>query len=208
MTKPKFLDVFTHHWRPLLVVFIIAIGYNALSYIFKTFSLAYLDEFQGVSANVTSGAVMMAGLVALVTVPVFGELCDKFGSKTVIMAGGALATAFAFIFLALLQSSSTFMVYLAIAIGTGILAPMMFSAQGSFLSRQFPPESRSTGVGTAREIGTAVAGGLAPLGALSLVVSSPTNSTVGVGWVLVSAGLLVVVGALFDQGKRYTTELI
>lgn len=206
MTKPRFLDVFTHHWRPLLVVFIIAIGYNALSYIFKTFSLAYLDEFQGVSANVTSGAVMMAGLVALVTVPIFGELCDKFGSKTVIMAGGALATVFAFIFLALLQSSSTFMVYLAIAIGTGILAPMMFSAQGSFLSRQFPPESRSTGVGTAREIGTAVAGGLAPLGALSLVVSSPTNSTVGVGWVLVSAGLLVVVGALFDQGKRYTTE--
>lgn len=204
--KPKFSDVFVHHWKPLLVVFVIAIGYNALSYIFKTFSLAYLDEFQGVSANVTSGAVMVAGMIAIVTVPIFGELCDKFGSKMVIMVGGALSTVFAFIFLALLQESSTFMVYLAIAIGTGVLAPMMFSAQGSFLSRQFPPESRSAGVGTAREIGTAVAGGLAPLGALSLVVTSPTNSTNGVGWVLVTAGLLVAVGALFDQGKRYTTE--
>ncbi|GAA1558891.1 MULTISPECIES: MFS transporter [Brevibacterium] len=203
---PKFFDVFIHHWRPLLVVFIIAIGYNALSYIFKTFSLAYLDEFQGVSANVTSGAVMVAGMVAIVTVPAFGELCDKFGSKTVIMAGGALSAVFAFMFLALLQESSTFMVYLAIAIGTGVLAPMMFSAQGSFLSRQFPPESRSAGVGTAREIGTAVAGGLAPLGALSLVVSSPSNSTTGVGWVLVIAGVLVAVGALFDQGRRYSTE--
>lgn len=203
---PRFADVFVHHWQPLLVVFIIAIGYNALSYIFKTFSLAYLDEFQGISANVTSGAVMVAGMVAIVTVPIFGELCDRFGSKTVIMAGGALSMVFAFVFLALLQESSTFMVYLAIAIGTGVLAPMMFSAQGSFLSRQFPPESRSAGVGTAREIGTAVAGGLAPLGALSLVVSSPTNSTIGVGWVLVAAGLLVVVGAMLDQGKRYTTE--
>ena len=204
--KPKFSDVFVHHWRPLLVVFVIAIGYNALSYIFKTFSLAYLDEFQGVSANVTSGAVMVAGLVAIVTVPLFGEACDRIGSKMVIMVGGALSMVFAFIFLALLQDASTLLVYVAIAIGTGILAPMMFSAQGSFLSRQFPPESRSTGVGTAREIGTAVAGGLAPLGALSLVVSSPTNSTVGVGWVLVAAGLLVAVGALFDQGKRYTSE--
>lgn len=149
---------------------------------------------------------MVAGMVAIVTVPIFVELCDRFGSKTVIMAGGALSIVFAFIFLALLQESSTFMVYLAIAIGTGVLAPMMFSAQGSFLSRQFPPESRSAGVGTAREIGTAVAGGLAPLGALSLVVSSPRNSTVGVGCVLVTAGLLVVVGAMVDQVKRYTTE--
>lgn len=203
---PKFFDVFVHHWRPLAVVFIIAIGYNAVSYIFKTFSLAYLDEFQGVSANVTSGAVMVAGMVAIVTVPAFGEMCDKFGSKTVIMTGGVLSAVFAFVFLALLQESSTFMVYLAIAIGTGVLAPMMFSAQGSFLSRQFPPEARSAGVGTAREVGTAVAGGLAPLGALSLVVSSPNNSTTGVGWVLVIAGVLVAIGALLDQGRRHSTE--
>lgn len=43
-------------------------------------------------------------------------------------------------------------------------------------------------------------------GALSLVVSSPTKSTVGVVRMLVAAGLLVAVGALFDQGKRYTSE--
>ncbi|MGV0869269.1 MFS transporter [Corynebacterium kalidii] len=202
----NFANVFVHHWRSLLVVLFVAIGYNALSYIFKTFSVAYLDEFQGVSANVTSGAVMVAGLVALVTVPIFGELCDRLGSKTVIAAGGVLSAVFAFIFLALLSDSSTWKIYLAVAIGTGVLAPMMFSAQGSFLSRQFPAEARSTGVGTAREIGTAIAGGLAPLGALSLVVASPTDSTVGVGCVLVAAGVLVVAAALFDQGRRYTTD--
>lgn len=205
-SKPKFSDIFVHHWKPLTVVFVVAIGYNALSYIFKTFSVAYLDEFQGVSANTTSGAIMVAGTVAVIAVPLFGELCDKIGAKAVIAIGGAVSMAFAFVFLGLLQESSTWMVYLSIAIGTGILAPMMFSAQGSFLSRQFPPEARSTGVGTAREVGTAVAGALAPLGALSLVVSSPTNSTAGVGWVLVAAGLLVVIAAWFDQGKKYTND--
>lgn len=202
--KAKFSDVFVHHWRPLLVVFIVAIGYNAVSHIFKTFSLAYLDEFQGISANTTSSAVMVAGLVAIITVPIFGELCDKFGSKAIIATGGAISALYTFVFLGLLNVGSTGTAYLAIGIGTGVLAPMMFSAQGSFLSRQFPAEARSAGVGTAREIGTAVAGGLAPLGALSLV-ASPTNSTTGVGWVLVTAGVLVV-GAAFDQGKRYTTE--
>lgn len=204
--KPKISDVWVNHWKGLAVVFVVAVGYNALSYIFKTFSVAYLDEFQGVSANTTSGAIMVAGLIAIITVPVFGELCDRFGSKFVITLGGLLSAVFAFVFLFLLSEASMWSVYLAIAIGTGVLAPMMFSAQGSFLSRQFPPEARSAGVGTAREIGTAVAGGLAPLGALSMVVASPTNSTTGVAWVLIGAGILVVVGALFDQGRTHTTE--
>lgn len=204
--KSTFSQVFRDHWRGLLVVFIVAIGYNALSYIFKTFSVAYLDEFQGISANTTSGAVMVAGLIAIVTVPIFGEMCDRFGSKAVISWGGLLSAVFAFIFLYLLQQGQGWAVYVAIGIGTGILAPMMFSAQGSFLSRQFTAESRATGVGTAREIGTAVAGGLAPLGALSLVVAHPENSTFGVGIVLVVAGLLVVLGAAFDQGKRFSRD--
>lgn len=67
-------------------------------------------------------------------------------------------------------------------------------------------ESRATGVATAREIGTAIAGGLAPLGALSLVVASPTNATWGVGIVLAVSGALVVLGAAFDQGRRHTTH--
>lgn len=204
--KSTFGQVFRDHWRGLLVVFIVAIGYNALSYIFKTFSVAYLDEFQGIDANTTSGAVMVAGLVAIVIVPLAGEACDRLGSKTVIMWGGLLSAVFAFGFTGLLGVATTWSVYLAIGIGTGILAPIMFSAQGSFLSRQFTADSRATGVGTAREIGTAVAGGLAPLGALSLVVSSPSNSTVGVSIVLLAAGLLVLIGAAFDQGRRHSSE--
>jgi MFS family permease len=204
--RAKLRSVFRHQWRGLLVVFIVAIGYNALSYIFKTFSVAYLGEFQNINSSVNSSAILVAGIIAIITVPIFGHLCDRFSSKTIILTGGVLAAAFAFPFLALLQTGQAWAAYVAIGIGTGVLAPMMFSAQGAFLSRQFPTESRSTGVGTSREIGTAVAGGLAPLGALSMVVASPTHSTAGVGIVLVIAGLLVLVGSLFDQGRRFSTS--
>ncbi|WP_312715126.1 MFS transporter [Corynebacterium flavescens] len=204
--KARFSEVFTSNWKGMLVVLGVAVGYNALSYIFKTFSVAYLKEFQDISANVASGAVMVAGIIAIFVVPVFGEACDRFGSKKVISAGGFFSILFAFIFLWLLQTGETWGAYLAIGVGTGILAPMMFSAQGSFLSRQFPTAVRSTGVGTSREIGTAIAGGLAPLGALSLVTASPTNSTFGVGLVLVASGIAVVAFAFFDQGRHLTAE--
>ncbi|MBP6346494.1 MAG: MFS transporter, partial [Neisseriaceae bacterium] len=49
-TKTPFKDVFKFNRKGLLVVFFLAVGYNALSYIFKTFSLAYLTQFKGVSA--------------------------------------------------------------------------------------------------------------------------------------------------------------
>jgi hypothetical protein len=88
-------------------------------------------------------------------------------------------------------------------IGTGVLAPMMFAPQGSFLSRQFPVQNRSTGVGSGREIGTALAGGLAPLWALSMVAQSTTHATGGVVVILVCSGLMVAVATLFDQGRRF-----
>ncbi|WP_188036445.1 MFS transporter [Pseudomonas sp. EZ-C24] len=198
--------LFKNDLKGLAVVFFVAIGYNALSYIFKTFSLAYLTQFKGVEAHVTSLSVTIASLVAIFAVPFFGWLCDRWSSKTVLMLGGVLSALFAYPFLQLLSTGETSMIYLAIGIGTGILAPMMFAPQGSFLSRQFPTQTRSSGFGTGREVGTAVAGGLAPLGGLALVASSATHSTDGVALMLTIAGILVVVFAFFDQGRKHSSS--
>ncbi|TCM68031.1 sugar phosphate permease [Acinetobacter calcoaceticus] len=199
-----FKQIMQSNMKGLMVVFVVAIGYNALSYIFKTFSLAYLTQFKGVSAHTTALSVTIASLVAIMTVPFFGWLCDKWNSKKVLVMGGILSMLFAYPFVKMLETGNNTMIYLAIAIGTGILAPMMFAPQGSFLSRQFAVENRSTGVSSGRELGTAIAGGLAPLGALSLVAASPTHSTTGVIWILFLAAVFVVVAALCDQGMRFS----
>jgi MFS family permease len=202
--KKPFRELFSTNRSGLLVVFFVAIGYNALSYIFKTFSLAYLTQFKGVSANVTSLSVTLASLMAIVAVPTFGWLCDKYSSKKVLVIGGVLSALFAYPFMALLSSGQNSLIYTALILGTGILAPMMFAPQGSFLSRQFSVQSRSTGVGTAREIGTAIAGGLAPLWALSLVARTHGQSTGGVVLILAASGIILSVASAFDQGYRFS----
>lgn len=202
--KMPLLTLFKNDFKGLLVVLIVAVGYNALSYIFKTFSLAYLTQYKGISANITSLSVTIASLIAIFAVPIFGRLCDRWSSKKVLMVGGVLSGLFAYPFMMLLESGQNLWVCVALALATGVLAPMMFAPQGSFLSRQFPTHTRSSGVGTGREIGTAVAGGLAPLGALSLVSASPTHSTHGVVVILVLAAVVLVVAACFDQGKKHS----
>lgn len=201
-----FKALIAKEWRGLLVVVVLAIGYNAVSYIFKSFSLSYITEYQKTPANLTASAVTIAGVVAIIAVPIFGWLCDRFSAKLVIATGAVLSMVYAFPFLALLESGEPAKIMLAIGIGTGIVAPMMFSAQGAFLSRQFPTETRSSGVGSGREIGTAIGAGLAPTGSLVLVAASATNSTTGVGVVLTIAGLLILIPALLDQGKRHSTD--
>jgi MFS family permease len=203
VNKP-FKELFGTNLKGLGVVFFVAIGYNALSYIFKTFSLAYLTQFKHVSANVTSLSVTLASLVAIVAVPTFGWLCDKFSSKNLLVVGGILSALFAYPFMALLESGQSSLIYLALILGTGVLAPMMFAPQGSYLSRQFSVQTRSTGVGTAREIGTAIAGGVAPLWALSLVAGTATHSTGGVVLILAGSGVIVALASLFDQGYRFS----
>lgn len=203
-TENPFKSLLKANLKGILVVLIVAIGYNALSYIFKTFSLAYLTQFKGVTAHVTSLSITIASLVAIVTVPLFGWLCDYWSSKKVLILGGLLSLLFAYPFMKLLETGQDIFIYVAIAIGTGILAPMMFASQSSFLCRQFSVENRSTGVSSSREIGTAIAGGLAPLGALSMVAASPTHSTAIVIMILIAAAVFVVVAALCDQGYRFS----
>ncbi|WP_311434963.1 MFS transporter [Herbaspirillum huttiense] len=201
--KRPFRELWKTNTKGLAVVFFVAIGYNALSYIFKTFSLAYLTQFKGVSASVTSLSVTLASLVAIFSVPLFGYLCDRFSSKKVLIVGGVLSALFAYPFMQLLGTGHSVPIYVALIIGTGLLAPMMFAPQGSFLSRQFAVQSRSTGVGSAREIGTAIAGGIAPLWALSMVARSASHDTKGVALILTCSGILVAFAACFDQGYRF-----
>lgn len=207
VSKSIFKELFTEHKRSLVVVFFVAAGYVALSYIFKTFSIAYLTEFKNSPAKVSSLAVTIASLFAIVVVPISGRLCDAYGSKKVILIGGFISLLFAYPFMALLETGESFWICVAIGIGTGFLAPLMFAAQGSFLSRQFPVHVRATGIGIAREIGTAIAGGFAPLLALSLVKNSPTNSITGVVVILTIAAVIVIISALSDQGRRFTTAI-
>lgn len=204
--QAKFTEVFRSHWRSVIVVFVIALGYSALTYIYKTFSVAYLTEFQDVSANLSSMSIMIGALVAIVVIPLFGRLSDAISSKRVNIIGAALSILVAFPFLWLLGNAQPWAIILGIGLCAGVVSPMIFAAQGSLLSRQFPTEVRSTGVGTARELGAAIAGGVVPLAALGLVTASPTNSTVGVVIILVFLGVLVLLGGIFEQGHKLSTD--
>ncbi|MEB3369673.1 MFS transporter [Saccharopolyspora mangrovi] len=186
-------------WRGLAVVMAVTLGYNGVSYIFKTFSLSYLTQFRDVPANVGAFGITLASACAIITVPIAGRVCDVVGSKRVMLVGGLATAALAFPFFWLLDTGQNVAIWIALVLATGVVVPAMLSAQGAFLSQQFPTRTRVSGLGTGREVGGAFSGGLAPVAALALVTATPGNATWAVSLMFLAGAAFIGVGALFDQ---------
>lgn len=192
------------HWRGLLAVTLVTVGYNSITYLYKTFGLSYLVEFRGESASVGSLGIAIAAVFGIVMVPIAGRLADRFSVTATLVSGGCLAILFAFPYFWLLNSGSTALIWLALIIGTGFVAPTLFASFGAFLSRQFPPKVRSTGV-SIREIPGSVAGGFVPVWALALV-NIDGESTFGVSFLFIAAGLCVLAAVTADWNRRTYTN--
>jgi MFS family permease len=190
------------HWPSLAVVMVVTIGYNGASYIFKTFSLAYLTSFRDVPASVGAFGVSIASAVAIVIVPLAGRLADGVGARLVVLLGAVATVALAFPFFWLLDTGTPVLIWAALVASTGVAIPMMLAAQGAFLAQQFPVAVRASGLGTGREVGGAFAGGLAPVAALALVQDSASHATWGVSLLFVLAGLLICGGAAADRSRQ------
>lgn len=198
--------VLAGHKRGLTVVFLVMLGSTAASYLFKTFSLAYLTTYRDVEANVGATGVAIATAIAVVVVPFAGILCDRIGTDRVLAIGGVIVGAVAFPFFLMLDTGNALWIWFALIITTGIAMPLMTAAQGSFFAAQFPVDVRTTGMGLGRETSGAVAGGLAPVLALSLVQSSPTNATWGVSAIFLFAAVVIIGGAVAAARNTVQTE--
>lgn len=200
-TRPM-RDLIKSDWRGLAVVMAITIGYNASSYVFKTFSLSYLTEFRDVAANVGAFGITLASATAIITVPIAGRICDLIDARRVVLLGAAGIAALAFPFFWLLDTGRPLYIWAALILATGIAIPAILAASGSFLARQFPTEVRASGLGTGREVGGAFAGGLAPLAALTMVTVSSSNATWGVSLLFLACAIFIAGGSLFDQQRN------
>lgn len=186
------------NWRPLLLTLVVFFGSTAASYLFKTFSLAYMSTYRDVDASVGATGVAIATGIAILVVPLAGRMCDRFGPHRVLAAGGALVGLLAFPFFWMLDTNRAVVIWAALIIATGVAMPTMVAAQGAFFAGLFPAAVRGSGVGTGREVGGAIAGGLAPVTALALVQASPSNSTFGVSVIFLLAAACVVGGVLYS----------
>jgi MFS family permease len=193
-------EMFRVDWRGLGAVGFVVAGYLSASYLFKTFSLSYLTEFRDVAANVGAFGVTLATAVAIVAVPIAGELADRYDARRVLLVGAVCIAALAFPFFWALNSGTPVIIWSMMILSTGIVIPAMLAASGAYFARQFPTQVRASGIGTAKET-SGIAGGVAPMVAFALITVTPNNAYWPVALMFLVCAISVIIGALWDQRK-------
>ncbi|WP_205620852.1 MFS transporter [Intrasporangium chromatireducens] len=125
---------------------------NVPFYMATVFALTYgVDE--GVSRNTVLGAVCIASLIQMFTMPLATGLCDKFGRRPVLLTGCALTVLMGFPFFWLLDTHNTAAIYLALIIALPLCHALSYGPQASFIPELFPTQLRYSGAGIAYTLG-------------------------------------------------------
>jgi MFS family permease len=201
IAKAPVLEVIRTAPKSLLAVMGARFADNAVLYVGSAFVLAYAVEALELPETVALNGVLIASAIQIVLIPVFGALSDRIGRRPVYAGGAAFSMLFAFPFFWLLDTESTALIWLAIALLVGVAYAAMAGSQPAFFSELFETRVRYSGIALARET-TAVLGGASPLIATALLAA---GAVWGIGAFLAGMCAVTVISVLLTpetNGRR------
>jgi metabolite-proton symporter len=185
------LDALRSYPKPITVVFFASMAETAFFYLTAIFSLSYVTRTLDLPKEVITQAVLIANVLALITVPLFGALSDRIGRKRLFMAAVFIGAVYIFFFYGLLETRNPLLIMLAITLAAGIIHPLMFGPEGSFFPELFPTRIRFSGVSIGKQFGTVLGGGIAPLIAASLFAWDGTTRPITLYFLVIAVAALI-----------------
>jgi MFS family permease len=198
--KVPLVEVLSHHRAPVIIVLVLSIAETAFFYLTVTFSLSYGARL-GIDKRVLSDAVLFGNLLSMCAVPMFGALSDRLGRRPVFAAGLATALLFIYPFFLLIETMNSWAVIAAIVVAAGVIHPLMFGSESSFFAELFPTRVRFTAISVGKQLGTILGGGLAPLIATALMVSSGDDIATVV-YYFAALSVMALIAALMTKETR------
>ncbi|MBZ3917366.1 shikimate transporter [Streptomyces acidiscabies] len=153
-----------------------------------TFGLSYGTDELGLDRDSLLDVNLAVGGLAVVTIPAFAYLADRYGRRRIYVAGGLVGAASAVPYFWAMESGSMVLIVVCAVVLVNIGHDMAVSVQQSLFTDMFGAEYRYSGAGVGYQLASAVGGGFTPLIAGVLVIWA------GGGWSLVAG--YVAVGCL------------
>ena len=161
-------EVLRLHWRRVVLAGAVRIGSDVTYTMALIFPLTYITTVLNLSRTLALTAIIIATLFNASTIPMFGALSDRVGRRPVYAAGAILAIPWSFAFFSMADTTTPFLIVLAVVIGA-ILHAAMYGPQGAFIVEQFPTRVRYAGASVSYTMAGIVGAGIAPLILVSLL---------------------------------------
>lgn len=144
--------VFRRAWKGVVLGALSIAAANIPFYMATVFALTY-GVGDGIGRNTVLGAVCVASVLQMATIPMAGMLCDRFGRRPLLMVGAAATIALGFPFFWLIDTHNTAAIFLALVLALPICHTLTYAPMASFLPEIFPTQLRYSGAGIAYTIG-------------------------------------------------------
>jgi MFS transporter, MHS family, shikimate and dehydroshikimate transport protein len=137
----------------------------------KSFGLTYATVQLGLPRTEALGALLATAATGMLVTPLYGVLGDRFGPRTIYLAGAGCTAVLAFPFFWALEARTAGTLWIGFVMVYNTGPTLMLSVQATFFTMLFHPRVRYTGLSVAYQV-SAVVGGFTPLISLTLLQQS------------------------------------
>ena len=183
--------LFTTHWRPLLLVFLITAGGTVAFYTYSVNAPAIVKSTFGSDRALTATWINLLGLIFLMLLqPVGGLLSDRVGRKPLLVFFGVGGVIYTYVLLTYLPADHVAADGVR-ATGRRLRHLTGYTSVNAIVKAElFPAEIRALGVGLGYALANSVFGGTAPL------LYQASKSGHHVGWFIVYVTVVIGVSLL------------
>jgi MFS family permease len=179
------------------------IAENGAFYVFSIFVLTYVTTQLGLESSTAQTGVLIAAGIGLVSLPLFGWLSDRVGRRPVYLFGAVFSLLFAFPFFWLMNTESTFLIWLAIILSLVLGHDAMYGPQAAYFCELFSTRVRYSGASLGYQLASVLAGGLSPLIATALL---GYYGYTAVAWYLAGMALITII-AVVTAAETYRGDI-
>jgi MFS family permease len=191
------LEVVKRQPKQVILAALARMGKQAPAYIYLAFVFAYGTQVLHTSRDFLLTALITAGLVSFVTIPLAGHLSDLFGRRRIYLIGSVATGIFGFIYFAMLNTTVPGWIFLAIVLSF-IPHDLMYGPQAALITECFTPRLRYSGCSIGYQLASVIAGGPAPLIATALVAATGSGYVIA-GYIAACAVLSIIATLLLPD---------
>lgn len=154
-----------------------------------TFGLSYGTSEFGLDRGSLLNVNLTVGALAIITIPAFAYLADRYSRRAVYSWGAVLGVAGSVPFFLALESGSTVLIVVAAVLLVNGAHDMVVAVQQPLFAQMFGPENRYSGAGVGFQLASAVGGGFTPFIASVLVLQADGHWSLVAGYLMVGCAI-------------------
>lgn len=194
VVRSPFFEAIVRNPRSFLIAIGLKISEVSWVYILTIFAVMYGTTKLGLSKQLLLNAIVIAALVEVITIPLFGWLSDIYGRRALYFAGTLFTVLFAFPLFWLIDTKDPATIVLTVVAALSFGHGTMFGLQSAYFPELFGTRMRYTGASFGFQLSAAIGGGLTPLIAASL--AGYMGGTSGVSLMLIMLAAITFVATL------------